>query len=456
MLRGTQTDEHLSLGLLTTPKPTHEPPHLVRAIGRWDLAALLINSIIGSGIFGLPAIVAVHLGRQSPFAYLVAAVGVGMIMGCFAEVASQFRQAGGPYLYTRVAFGRLLALEVGWLHWLSRLTAAAAAVNLFATYLGFFWPAAQRPLQRALLAGAILLVLTGVNLLGVKIGAHLSSAFTIAKIAPLLIFAAAGLLYGFAHPAVSPGNQHLATEADWFDAAIVLIFAYGGFEGALVPMAEARNPERDVPFAILISFFTVTLIYLLVQIVVVRVLPDPAQTDRPLAVAAQVFLGPAGAAFIAVCALLALFGYLTAQMVHAPRMTFALAEHGDLPPIFGAIHRRFRTPHVSILVFAALLWVLATVGNFRWNVVLSSAARLIIYGLVCAALLALRRRQPDAAAYRLPLGPIFAMTGIGLMMALFLRTTREDLAWLLAMSALAFLHWLATRRRAVAATAQRV
>jgi APA family basic amino acid/polyamine antiporter len=428
---------------------------LVRAIGRWGLAALVINSVIGSGIFGLPAIVAAYLGRESPFAYLVAAAGIGIIMGCFAEVASQFRQAGGPYLYTRVAFGRLLALEVAWLHWLSRLTAAAAAVNLFATYLGYFWPSAQRPLERALLAGAILLVITGVNLLGVRVGAHLSSAFTIAKIAPLLIFAAAGLLYGFAHPAVSPADQHVATAADWFDVSLVLIFAYGGFEGALVPMSEARDPQRDVPFAMVISFLSVTLIYVLVQIVVVRVLPDPAQTDRPLAMAAQVFLGPAGAAFIAVCALLALFGYLSAQMVHVPRMTFALAERGDLPAVFAAIHRRFRTPHVSILVFAISLWVLATIGNFQWNVVLSSASRLITYGLVCGALLALRRNPPGAAAYRLPLGPIFAVIGIALMIALFTRTTREELVWILATTLVAFLNWLATRRHVVAGATAR-
>ena len=151
-----------------------EPTHLVRAIGRWGLAALVINSIIGSGIFGLPAIIAADLGRESPLAYLVAAAAVGIIMGCFAEVASQFRQAGGPYLYTRVAFGRLPALEVAWLHWLSRLTAAAAAINLFVTYLGYFWPSAQRPLERALVAAAILVVITGVNLLGVKVGTHLT------------------------------------------------------------------------------------------------------------------------------------------------------------------------------------------------------------------------------------------------------------------------------------------
>jgi amino acid transporter len=432
-----------------------EPTHLVRAIGRWGLAALVINSIIGSGIFGLPAIVAADLGRQSPFAYLVAAVGVGMIMGCFAEVASQFRQAGGPYLYTRVAFGRLLALEVAWLHWLSRLTAAAAAINLFSTYLGYFWPSAQRPLERSLLAAAILVVITGVNLLGVKVGAHLSSAFTIAKIAPLLLFAVAGLVYGFAHPGVTLANPHVATATDWFNASLVLLFAYGGFEGALVPMSEARDPQRDVPFAMLIGFLSVTLIYVLVQIVVIRVLPDPAQTDRPLAMAAQVFLGPAGAAFIAISALLALFGYLSANMVHVPRTTFALAEQGDLPPVFAAVHNRFRTPYVSILVFGVSLWVLATLGNFRWNVVLSSASRLITYGLVCAALLALRRKQPGAAAYRLPFGRIFAAVGIALMIALLTRITREEFAWILATGAVAFLNWIATRRHVVPAAAAR-
>ena len=433
----------------------HEPTHLVRAIGRWGLAALVINSIIGSGIFGLPAIVAADLGRQSPFAYLVAAVGVGMIMGCFAEVASQFRQAGGPYLYTRVAFGRLLALEVAWLHWLSRLTAAAAAINLFSTYLGYFWPSAQRPLERSLLAAAILVVITGVNLLGVKVGAHLSSAFTIAKLAPLLLFAVAGLVYGFAHPAVTLANPHVTTATDWFNASLVLLFAYGGFEGALVPMSEARDPQRDVPFAMLVAFLSVTLIYVLVQIVVIRVLPDPAQTDRPLAMAAEVFLGPAGAAFIAISALLALFGYLSANMVHVPRTTFALAEQGDLPPMFAAVHNRFRTPYVSILVFAVSLWTLATIGNFRWNVVLSSASRLITYGLVCAGLLALRRKQPGAAAYRLPLGRIFAAVGIALMIALLTRITREELAWILATGAVAFVNWIATRSHVVPAAAAR-
>jgi amino acid transporter len=139
-------------------------------------------------------------------------------------------------------------------------------------------------------------------------------------------------------------------------------------------------------------------------------------------------------------------------MVHVPRITFALAEQGDLPPIFAAVHQRFRTPHVSILVFASSLWVLAVIGDFRWNVVLSSASRLITYGLVCGALLALRRSAPGAAAYRLPLGKLFAVIGIAMMIVLFTRTTWQELAWISATAIVAFLNWLAMRRHFVPST----
>jgi amino acid transporter len=108
---------------------------LIRALGRWTLTALVINSIVGSGIFGLPSVVAGYVGQRSPLAYLIAAAGIGVVIACFAEVASQFGAAGGPYLYVREAFGRLPGIEVGWLLWLVRLTAAAAAANLFTNYL---------------------------------------------------------------------------------------------------------------------------------------------------------------------------------------------------------------------------------------------------------------------------------------------------------------------------------
>jgi len=129
---------------------------LLRAIGRWSLTALVVNSIIGSGVFGLPSTVAGYLGQFSPIAVLLAGAGMGVIYGCFAEVASRFQQAGGPYLYARAAFGRGIGIQMAWMLFLGQVAAPAANANLFVIYLGFFWPHARDPLPRT----AILTVLS--------------------------------------------------------------------------------------------------------------------------------------------------------------------------------------------------------------------------------------------------------------------------------------------------------
>jgi len=111
---------------MTSPQSGLVQPHLVRAIGRWSLAALAVNSVIGSGIFGLPSAVAGYVGKRSPVAVLLAGTVMAIIMGCFAEVASQFTEAGGPYLYARTAFGRIIGILVGWALYLSQTAAPAA------------------------------------------------------------------------------------------------------------------------------------------------------------------------------------------------------------------------------------------------------------------------------------------------------------------------------------------
>jgi len=425
------------------------PTALVRAIGRWSLAALLVNSIIGSGIFGLPSIVAGLVGGASPLAYLIAAAGMGVIMACFAEVASQFRDAGGPYLYARAAFGRFLGIQMGWVSWLVRLTAAAAGANLFVIYLAEFWPLAKEPLPRALVLTLLVGVLAGINYRGVSAGARLSNFFTVGKLVPLFLFIVTGLLYLLIrHPTAPVILRSSAGMGDWFQAVLVLVFAYGGFEAGLMPMGEAKDPRRDAPFALFVALATVTLVYTLVQVVVIGVLPDATATDRPLAAAAREFLGPLGAALISAAALVSLYGYLGAMMLNAPRLTFALAERGDFPPLFAAVHRKFRTPHISIIIFALLLWALAMAGTFRWNVFLSAVARLLAYGLVCAALPVLRRKKPEAEAYRLPAAPAFAVLGVAFSAVLLLRMGRGELLAITATVAIAFVNWLWARRRA--------
>ena len=283
---------------------------LVRAIGRWSMAALTVNCIIGSGIFGLPAVLSSLLGRASVVAILLAAMAVGVIMACFAEVASRFSHTGGPYLYAQEAFGRFMGIQVAWLVWFVRLTACAANANLFVTYLGEFWPQATRPAMQLAILTLLIGILAAINFRGVKAGTHVSTFFTVAKLASLIFVTLAGGFYLLIkHPAVTnPGPTLGPTQ--WARAIVLLIFAYGGFEAALISAGEAKNPRRDLPFGLFAALITCAVIYGLIQWVVVGVLPDPAHSQRPLADVARIVMGNGGAALTAVGALLSIYADL--------------------------------------------------------------------------------------------------------------------------------------------------
>src|SRR5271167_2792260 len=406
---------------MTSPSPqtglAPGQPGLVRAIGRWSLAALAVNSIIGSGIFGLPATVAGLLGKRSVVAVLVAGAAMGVIMACYAEVASQFSEAGGPYLYARTAFGRLTGILVGWMLYLAQTAAPAANANLFVIYLAEFWPAAKERWPRFAILTLLVGLLALINARGARQGTAVSNVFTVAKILPLLMVISAGAALTIFHP-VPWGASAPAPPIAWMKALVLLIFAYGGFESALAPMSEAKNPVRDAGFALLVALLACTVIYALVQWVVVGVLGPGATTDRPLAEVARATMGNRGAGLVAIGALVSVCGYLSAKLLGMPRVTFALAKEGDLPGVFAAVGSRFHTPWFSILFFAAVVRGLAIVGSFAWNVTLSVVARLFYYGVVCAALLALRRKQPQAAAFRLPGGRLFGALGVAITVAL--------------------------------------
>jgi basic amino acid/polyamine antiporter, APA family len=418
---------------------------LVRAIGRWSLVALTVNSILGSGIFGLPSQVADKVGSLSPWAVLLAGAAMGVIIACYGEVASQFSGTGGTYIYCRAAFGQFTGLQVGWMMMLSRLTACAANANLLVIYLGTFWPQAAHPAMRFAIVTLLLGILLIVNYTGVRSGTLVSNIFVIAKIVPLAIVGLAGGYFLATHTAAPWPAAHAGIHT-WRDALLLLFFAYGGYEAAMNPLGEARNPKRDAPFALFMALAVVTLIYTTIQWVVVGVLPATAHTDRPLAEVARLVMGGGGAALVAVGALVSVYGYLSANFLTGPRMTFAFAEQGDFPRVFGAVHPRFKTPHVSIVAFAVLCWVLALAGSFTWNVTLSAVARLVYYGAVCAAVPALRRKQPEAAWLRLPAGWVFAGAGVLICAALLSGVDFSGSVILLVTILIAGLNWLAVRK----------
>ena len=417
-------------------------------MGRWSLIALIVNFTIGAGIFGIPSVMVALLGNRSPIAYLIAATGIGVIAACFAEVASRFQQTGGPYLYAKTAFGRLVGLQTGWLLWLTRVSSSAAVANVFVDYLPGFWPRANGPINRFVILTILIGGLAIVNIRGVNLGARVSNLLTVAKLLPLLLLVGGGLLFIRLHGSPTPVTSESYPPSAWLSGVLLLIYAFTGFEAALIPAAELKNPSRDIPRAIFISLPLVAVVYFLIQTVVIRALPLSKLTDHPLSAAAYVFGGSILASIVSLGALISSFGSLAANMIANPRLTFAFAEQGDFPRSFGTIHRCYQTPYVSIIVFAILLWALALVGTFRWNATLSAVSRLFAYGITCAALPTLRKKYPEQKGFHLIGGVLFAFLGIVFCLALVSRMGRAELAVLVLTAALSLLNWVAVRRSA--------
>jgi APA family basic amino acid/polyamine antiporter len=421
---------------------------LMRTIGRWSLTALMINSIIGSGVFGLPSVVAGHLGRWAPMAYLIAGVGIALIAGCLSEVASQFQETGGPYLYARETQGRFWGIQIAWLTWLSRIAAGSGTANLFTTYLGQLIPGATQPVYRVVILTVLIGVLAVVNYVGVRSGTRVSDFFTATKVSLLVIFIGAGLGWLKIHGGVTAAPLPHAIEVkDWLETVLVLVYAYGGFEAVLLATGEMRDPRRDAPVALLAGLAVVAVIYALVQVVVSGTLADPAASQRPLAESAGHIFGARAAAATAMGALISIYGYLSANMLHTPRLTFALAERGDFPRIFGQVHERFQTPYVSILLYAVLLLVFTLWGNFQWNITLSAIARLFTYSSVAIALLILRHERPEADAFRLPAGTVLSVAAILFCAVLLVRAPLSNSKVVFVTAALAAMNWVSVRGR---------
>jgi amino acid transporter len=246
---------------------------------------------------------------------------------------------------------------------LTRFTSCAAAVNLFVLYLGQFIPEVAQPVPRMIVITVLVGTLAVVNYRGVGGGTFVSNISVVAKLLPLGLICAMGVGYLIAHPptVITP----VPASADgWFKAMLLLFFAYGGYEAILIAMGEAKDPRRDAPFALFVGLFVVAVIYTVLQFTVVGVLPDPAHSERPLADVAGTLMGRAGATVVAVAALTSVYGFLSAHLLVGSRAMFSLAELGDFPTRFAAIHARFRTPHVSISMFALLIWAFAAFGGF--------------------------------------------------------------------------------------------
>ena len=413
---------------------------LHRALGRWDLTAIGVNQVIGGAIFLMPAQVAAQIGGWSPIGFLLMGFASLTVALCFAEVGSRFDATGGPYLYTRAAFGRFAGFEVGWMQWFTRASSQASIMAGIAVSLGYYWPAMTMGWRRLLLLTAVTATLALINVRGIRQSAWVVNALTIGKLVPLALF----IVIGFAF--VEP--SHLATlppitARQASTAALMLIFVYGGYDVVPVPAGEAIDPRRHVPFALVATIVAVTAVMTLAQVVAQSVLPDLAAHRTPVADAAAVMLGPGGALLMGVGSVISMTGNNAGQVLSGSRMLFALAEHGELPACFGRIHPRFRTPANAVIFTSGVALLLALSGSWEKIAVVSALARLVTYTGACAATLRLRSlsaaaRASDSDAGRpsqrirpatfiAPFGPVVPVIAIAVSTAVVAGASRQQL-----------------------------
>lgn len=403
--------------------------HLLRAIGFLGIAVLALNSTIGGGIFGLPPNVVERAGLTSPWLFLGVGVLIIPIVLTFAQLASYFRDSGGPVLYTKRAFGPAVGFGTGWIYYISRITAYAANSTLLATYVGTFWAPAATPVGRAATITLVCGALTWANYVGVKNGVRALSLLTVLKLTPVLVLVFWGLPY-VSVASVVPVDGPVVD--DLGGTILIMMYAFVGFESATIVSGESKDPRRSLPAALALTTVLVGVFYFLVVLSYVAVLPKLEGDQVTLVGMGEFLFGPLGAVAITLAAVFSIGGNLGAILLAAPRLTFAMAEQHMLPRWFGVVHPRYSTPGNSIVFLGALALALALSGTFVQLVIASSLTRLITYVLCIAALPIIRRRASEeerAQAFRLPGG--YAIPVIALLISLWIASHSGVDEWLL-------------------------
>jgi basic amino acid/polyamine antiporter, APA family len=422
-------------------------PALKRELGRWDLTAIGVNQVIGGAVFTLPAGLAAAAGAWSP--WMVAAVGLGsmLIALSFAEVASRFDATGGSYLYTRAAFSRFAAFEVGWMLWFTRAASWGSVINGLVLSLGFYWKAVTAGATRIVFLTVLIALIAAINLRGIRQSSFVVNLLTVGKLLPLFVFIIAGwwfIDWSRLAPGAPPSLEQVKA------SGLLLIFAFGGYEVVPVPGGESRDPQRTVPFALVMTILIATLVMTLAQVVSVGTYPGLATSQAPLAEAAALVLGAGSAAMITIGAVVSASGNNMGQALSGSRNLFALAEQGDLPAFLGRVHPRYRTPVNAILVTAGVALVLAVTGTFVTLAAASAISRLLVYVATCASTLRLRHPRfagtVRPALFVVPGGPVVPAAAILFALAILAGATwTQRLSGAGALAAGAVLYALAVR-----------
>jgi len=426
----------------------HNEAKLLRALGVRQLATTIFNYTVGSGIFVLPALAVARLGAAAPLAYLVCLLVMGLVLLCLAEAGSRVSVTGGVYAYVETALGPFLGFIAGAVLFFVGLFGGAAVAVLFAgtviRMLGLAWSG-----WHVTLIIAVVALFTTINVRGVRNSARTMEFITLAKIVPLIAFVVVGSLF------VQRANlawQQVPSVSDVLGTAGLVIFAFTGIESALAPSGEVRAPWRTVPRAALLALGVATALYLAIQWVALGIEGGRLGTETvtPLAQAASRFAGAPGRSVMIVAAAVSMLGYLSANILSTPRSIFAYARDGFLPAALCAVHQRYRTPHIAIIVHGSLIVALALTGTYERLAVFSNLNAFVLYMLCAIAVLALRARdvRSDGTPFLIPGGPLVPLAALAANAWLMYATAaRADLLGLGIIIALALLLYALRRWR---------
>jgi len=411
------------------PSAPKEEAGLIRALGVPGLAANIVNSTIGAGIFVLPALVSNGLGAASPLAYVVCAIAMGLFVTSFAMAGSRVSLTGGLYAYVEVAFGRYVGFLAGILFYLTAVLSVSGVVNVFAASLGALAPPLATPNGRFIVILFAFSFLATINIRGVRIGARAVETVTLIKLVPLVIFVLAGLFFiqpeAIAWPGW-PGNRALG------ESVLLLIFAFVGIEVALVPSGEIKQPARTVPRGIFTALTVTTVLYIMIQLVAQGVLGGELgnHPNAPLAEAAARFLGRIGRTLMLAGATISAFGFVTSDILSSPRIIFAFGRDAVLPKGFAHVHSRFHTPDVAIITYAAIAFVLSFSTTFQQLAILANVAVLLLYLLCCLAALQLIRRdvRTDGMPFTFPGAMLIPVLAIVVIIWILAHATVKEFA----------------------------
>jgi basic amino acid/polyamine antiporter, APA family len=418
-----------SLQPMDAPVEPAAEAQLVRALGVPSLAANIVNSTVGAGIFALPALVAAQLGAGAPLAFLACALAMVIFVTSFALAGSRVSLTGGLYAYVETAFGRYVGFLAGVLYFLTAILAASGIVALVADTIGALAPIFAHGAMHFLVVLIVFGVLAFVNIQGIKSGARAVWIVTIAKLLPLFVFIGVGVFFVRQADALTiawPGVPSLGR------GVLLLLFAFVGIEVALMPSGEVKDSARTVPRAIYLALFVTTVLYLLIQLVAQGILGDSLGkfSTAPLAQAASRFLGEPGRKLMLAGASISAFGFLVSDILSSPRVLFALGRDRFLPRAFAHVHPRFHTPDIAILVYCAIAAVLSLSSTFQELAILSNIAVLVLYFLSCGAALQLMRRDAPGASrpFHFPGAWIFPVLGIAISLWILAQATRKELS----------------------------